>query len=64
MIFSFFASNAVEQILNKDAIRSLIVIVNRDNPQKQDFLIDNPNFYREYDRSLIINPSEIEHVMP
>lgn len=59
----FFASNTVEQILNKDAIRSLIVIVNRDNPQKQDFLIDNPNFYREYDRSLIINPSEIGHVI-
>lgn len=39
------------------------MIVNRDNPQKQDFLIDNPNFYREYDRSLIINPSEIGHVI-
>ena len=58
-----FADHLVEKLLRADAIRSLLVIVNRTNPEKQDFLIDNPNYYRDYNRTLIVNPVELNHAI-
>ncbi|MGQ5708363.1 nuclease-related domain-containing protein [Lactobacillus sp. PSON] len=58
-----FADHLVEKLLRADAIRGLLVIVNRTNPEKQDFLIDNPNYYRDYNRTLIVNPAELDHVV-
>ncbi|TSO26850.1 nuclease-related domain-containing protein [Lactobacillus sp. LL6] len=58
-----FADHLVEKLLRADAIRSLLVIVNRTNPEKQDFLIDNPNYYRDYNRTLIVNPAELNHAV-
>lgn len=63
MTKGLYSDQVVEKVLHADAIRSLLVIVNRTVPEKQDFLIDNPNYYREYNRTLIITPEELDHAV-
>lgn len=63
MAKGLFSDQVIEKVLRADAIRSLLVIVNRTAPEKQDFLIDNPNYYREYNRTSIVTLDELDHAV-